>query len=170
MTRALIIGITIVVVTLLIISAFRKDEDLPEPTFTTVTEEISHSYEEEIEILASIPEKQPDTRKGIYEFEIDKSKFRLELEYNLPENIFKIRNISDLVSHMTTSTSEVPYRVYHNNRVTLEKLWGSNLSHYYGLGYEKHIFGGLSIGIASGFYIGPVEYAGLIGIKVSYGF
>ena len=170
MTRAITICITLLVVTLLILNAFKKDDNLPEPTTTIEIKEIKKHFEEEVEISAEISEEDPDIRTGTYEFEIDKSTFHLGLEYNRASDKFKVKNISDLVSRLRTERTDTPYRAYHNNRVTAEKLWGSNRSHYYGIGYERRVIGSLSIGVAGGLYIGLEEYAGLLGIRMSYGF
>lgn len=168
MTRAIIICVTILVVTLLVLSAFNKDQDLPEPTTSIEIEETEEHFEEEVEIEAETPEEDPNLRKGTYFFSIDKSRFRLNIEYDLSRDVFKVKNISDLVSRLKTIKTDTPYRVYYKNRIDVEKLWGARLSHIYHLSYKRKIFKGLWGNISGAVYFSPEITDGMIGVGLGY--
>lgn len=168
MTRAIIICVTILVVTLLVLSAFNKDQDLPEPTTSIEIEETEEHFEEEVEIKAETSEENPDIKKGTYFFKIDKSRFRLNLEYHQSRDVFKVKNISDLVSRLKTIKTDTPYRVYYKNRIDVEKLWGANFSHLYHLSYKRRIFKGLWGNISGAMYSSPEMIDGMIGVGLGY--
>lgn len=168
MTRAIIICVTILIVALLILNAFDKDKDLPDPTTTVEIKEIKDHFEEEIEIQAETSEEDPDVRTGTYEFEIDKSRFHLDLEYNRASDKFKVKNISDLVSQLQIERTDTPYRAYYKNRIDASKLWGSSFSHLYFLSYKRRIFRGLWGNISGAAYLSPEKSDGMIGIGLGY--
>lgn len=168
MTRTIIMAVTVIVVILLIIAAFQKDENLPEPTVKIEFEDQHKEFKETAVIPAETPEDQPEIRTGTYEFSIDKSVFCLNMEYDRIADEFKIINISDVVSRMKMITTETPYRAYHNNRISGSKMWGSNRSHLGIISYAKRILRGLWLGPVCGMYISEKEYSGLIGIGISY--
>ena len=73
MTRILIICVTVLIVTLLLLGAFSKDNTLPEPVTTSETKFIKEHFEEKKVIPADDFEEDSPIREGTYEFEIDKS-------------------------------------------------------------------------------------------------
>jgi hypothetical protein len=171
MTRIIIISLTILAVTFLVIGAFRQDKDLPRQTTTIETQEETEHFEEIIEIEAETSNEDPDVKTGTYEFEIDASKFNLDIEYHSnPDSVdfFRINNISDLVKKLQLERTDVPYRAYYNNRMNGSKLWGADYSHLYVASYQKRIFKGFWIGPAAGLFMNPIVLCPMLGISLSF--
>ena len=166
MVRVIAICVTILVVTLLLLGAFQKDNNLPEPVTTTKTKIIKEHFEEKKTFPADDFKEDSPVRVGTYEFDIDRSVFNLKIEYNRDTDLFTVTNISDLASRLQTITTDTPVRVYYKNEFEAGKYWGTELSHLYYSKYGRRIFKGFWITFSFGLYISPETYNGMAGIGI----